>query len=772
MKKNSLKKLKKEAKKEIKKDGDEVVERERVRLQPETRNSILLVSFILLFIISVFSFFGWAGSLGNGINTALEYLFGWGKYIFLILLAIGAYIIKNPEKLKLSLANYIGIGLFILSSTGFLHLVGLSPDEAISAISEGRGGGFFGLLLSYIFEKSMGPWVAGIVLVFLFFISIMMIFDISLKKLYERGNLFGKVSEKFKEFFYKLQSNMETTGEESEETGSVTDVGDEIESVDEVSGDGFEVRKIDNQAVTKNDITNDGNNKNEQMKMFNLKKYSKVDIPIDLLESNSAKPTSGDINAKKNIIYNTLKNFGIDVEMGEIKVGPTVTQYTLKPNEGVKLSQITTLSNDLALALAAHPIRIEAPIPGKSLVGIEVPNEAVAVVKLKELLMSREFKKRKSNLTIALGKDVAGNAWVADLDPMPHLLIAGATGSGKSVCLNDVLISLLYQNTPDQLKLILVDPKRVELTGYNGIPHLLTPVINQIDKTINALRWVVSEMDRRYELLSKTGHRNITAYNQDNGNIMPYLVVAIDELADLMSTAANEVEAAIIRLAQMARAVGIHLILATQRPSVDIITGLIKANITSRIAFSVASLIDSRTILDTSGAEKLLGRGDLLYISPELSKPKRLQGAYVTDQEIERVLSYWKSKGQPDYVEDITEKIVDRTLSGNFEDMGDDELLGQAKEIVINAGKASASFLQRRLRIGYARAARLLDILEEQGVIGPGEGAKPREILITGEEKYNEEEHSGLPIENEDEEEDINGANTTPDELDEEDEKQ
>lgn len=749
MKKNSLKQLKKEAKKDIKKDGGEI--QERVKLQPETRNSIILVLLVLLFIISIFSFFGWAGALGRGIDTALEYLFGWGKYIFLVLLAMGAYFIKNPDKLKLSVANYVGIGLFVLSTTGFLHLVGLPIEEATSALKEGRGGGLFGLLLSYLFEKAMGQWVAGIVLVFLFLISILIIFDISLKKLFQGGNLFGGISEKFREFFYKLQTNMDNTSQEDEDADSETST-DEDEDVKLSEAEGFAVKKIAGQAEQKNETPIDASKKDEQMKMFNVKKYSKVDIPIDLLESSSAKPTSGDIKAKKDVIFNTLQNFGIDVEMGEIKVGPTVTQYTLKPNEGVKLSQITTLSNDLALALAAHPIRIEAPIPGKSLVGIEVPNEAVAVVKLKELLMSPDFKKRKSNLTIALGKDVAGNAWVADLDPMPHLLIAGATGSGKSVCLNDVLISLLYQNTPDQLKLILVDPKRVELTGYNGIPHLLTPVINQIDKTINALRWVVAEMDRRYELLSKTGHRNIAAYNQDNGNIMPYLVVAIDELADLMSTAANEVEAAIIRLAQMARAVGIHLILATQRPSVDIITGLIKANITSRIAFSVASLIDSRTILDTSGAEKLLGRGDLLYISPELSKPKRLQGAYVTDQEIERVLSYWKSKGQPDYIEDITEKIVDKTLAGNFEDMGDDELLGQAKEIVINAGKASASFLQRRLRIGYARAARLLDILEEQGVIGPGEGAKPREILITGEEEYNEEEHADLPVENEDEE--------------------
>jgi S-DNA-T family DNA segregation ATPase FtsK/SpoIIIE len=396
----------------------------------------------------------------------------------------------------------------------------------------------------------------------------------------------------------------------------------------------------------------------------------------------------------------------------------------------VRLAQIAALNNDLALALAAHPIRIEAPIPGKSLVGIEVPNQSVALVNLRDILSSDSFKNRKSDLTFSLGKDVSGAPWVTNLDTLPHLLIAGATGSGKSVQINGLILSLLYSNSPDDLKLILVDPKRVELSLYNDIPHLRTPVITDTTKTINALRWAVSEMDRRYQVLQNAGKRNIASYRQEVNDDMPYYVIIIDELADLMTVAAKEVEAAIIRLAQMSRAVGIHLVLATQRPSVDVITGLIKANVTARIAFSVASQTDSRTILDTSGAEKLLGKGDMLFVSAELSKPKRLQGAYVSEKEVERVTQFLKQRGKPDYLTDIVEKAAPM-VGGSMEDLGDDELMTQSREIILQTGKASTTLLQRRLRLGYARAARIMDLLEEQGFIGPGSGAKPREIYGT-----------------------------------------
>lgn len=461
----------------------------------------------------------------------------------------------------------------------------------------------------------------------------------------------------------------------------------------------------------------------------------RIDLPLDLLAANHSKPNSGDIKANKLTIQKTLENFAIPVEMGEVKVGPTVTQYTLKPADGVKLAQITGLHNDLALALAAHPIRIEAPIPGQSLVGIEIPNQQVAVVRQREILESEEFKRRKTNLTIALGKDVAGNIWLADLGKMPHLLVAGATGSGKTVMLNSIIVNLLYQNSPDDLKFILIDPKRVELHLYNDLPHLLTPVITEVSKTINALKWALSEMERRFDVLAENRKRDIESYNREMGEKMPYIIVIIDELADLMVTAPQEIETCIIRLAQMARATGIHLVLATQRPSVDIITGLIKANITARIAFSVASMTDSRTILDFSGAEKLLGRGDMLFISSELSKPKRLQGAYVSDQEIKKIVEYLRNIREPSYQEEILTKQYES------EDMGDlarDELLPQAKEVVLQANRASASLLQRRLRVGYARAARLLDLLEQQGMIGPADGAKPREVLIKKEENINQ----------------------------------
>jgi S-DNA-T family DNA segregation ATPase FtsK/SpoIIIE len=418
--------------------------------------------------------------------------------------------------------------------------------------------------------------------------------------------------------------------------------------------------------------------------------------------------------------------------MGEVNVGPTVTQYTLRPAVGIKLSQIAALQNDLALALSAHSIRMELPIPGKALVGIEVPNKSTAIVRLREVMQTNEFVNNKSKLAIALGRDVAGHPMVADLAKMPHMLIAGATGTGKSVAINSLFISLLYRNTPQDVKFIVIDPKRVELNLYNGIPHLLTPVIIENEKAVNALKWAVAEMDRRYKLLSEAGKRNITEYNEASGLPIPYVVILVDELADLMAVAQADVEAAIVRLAQMARAVGIHLVLATQRPSVDIITGLIKANITSRIAFAVASQIDSRTILDSSGAEKLLGNGDMLYTSAEFNKPKRIQGAFIGEKEVKKVVDFFKVQtGAVIYNESILEKPKRALGIPGMEGGGDDDddpLLEEATEEVKRAGKASASLLQRRLRVGYARAARILDIMEGKGIIGPGEGAKPREV--------------------------------------------
>jgi S-DNA-T family DNA segregation ATPase FtsK/SpoIIIE len=430
-----------------------------------------------------------------------------------------------------------------------------------------------------------------------------------------------------------------------------------------------------------------------------------------------------------------------------------VTRYTLKPAEGMKLSRITALSSDLALSLAAHPIRIEAPIPGKSLVGIEVPNKAAALVRLGSLMNYPDFQKSGA-LGFVLGRDVSGEPNFASIEKMPHLLVAGATGSGKSIFMHSILISLLYKNSPQTLKLVLIDPKRVELSIYEGIPHLVSPVITENKKAAGVFRWAINEMERRYETLQKAGCRDIKSYNAANASEpLPYILIAIDELADLMASFGREVEGSIVRLAQMARATGIHLLLATQRPSVEVITGLIKANITARVAFQVASQIDSRTILDTPGAEKLLGHGDLLFLSAEISKPKRIQGAFVTEEEIKRVTSFIRENNKGDEAvaassvrfdpaggsgHGVTEEqaagLVSRPQSfddfmSNDTDDGDD-LFDEALAVVAEAKKASASLLQRRLKVGYARAARLLDLMESAGYIGPGDGAKPRDVDI------------------------------------------
>jgi S-DNA-T family DNA segregation ATPase FtsK/SpoIIIE len=504
-------------------------------------------------------------------------------------------------------------------------------------------------------------------------------------------------------------------------------------NIKEESNEDIDEFTLENKKKLKLDLkTKKLSDEDEEVDTVSIKKPSNwKPYSIDLLDKQTSLPTSGNINKNVDVIRSTFENFGINVSMEGVNIGPTVTQYTLRPAEGVKLSKIIALQNDLALALASHPIRIEAPIPGKSLVGIEVPNQNVAIVRFKEMLESDDFVNRKSSLSMPLGRDVSGKIVVSNLLKMPHLLISGATGSGKSICLNSIILSFLYQNSPDELRFILVDPKKVEMTSYNGIPHLLTPVVTEVDKTINSLKWLVAEMERRLKLFSERGSRDIASYNQKlRDKKLPYIVLIIDELADLMAVAANDVEACIVRLAQMSRAAGIHLILATQRPSVNVITGLIKANIISRIAFAVASQIDSRTILDMAGAEKLLGNGDMLYIDSEIGKPKRIQGVYVSEKEIRNITGYIKEQGEPEYKEEILEKKSTLSGSGLSSDDIEDDLYDDAKTIIIQAGKASASFLQRRLRIGYARAARLLDILEDQGIVGPSNGAKPREILL------------------------------------------
>jgi S-DNA-T family DNA segregation ATPase FtsK/SpoIIIE len=457
--------------------------------------------------------------------------------------------------------------------------------------------------------------------------------------------------------------------------------------------------------------------------------------PLSLLSTDKGgKADRGDIKENAAIIESTLDSFGIRAKVAEVNGGPAITQYAIKIAEGTKLSKIKALTTDLALALAAPTgqIRIEAPIPGRNLVGIEIPNRSPEYVTLFEILNHPDMKKEKSRLAVGLGLGVSGAPAMADIKKMPHVLVAGSTGSGKSVCINTIITTLLFRNSPQELRFIMVDPKRVELTGYNGIPHLLTPVITDTERVISALQWATKEMDRRYKMFAEVGARNIEDYNEQSGfTAMEYIVIVIDELADIMLTAPSKVEDLIVRLAQMARATGIHLVIATQRPSVNVITGLIKANVPTRIAFNVASMIDSRVIIDSPGAEKLLGKGDMLFVPPDRPLPTRIQGTYVNNNEIKKLIDFLKASGEEpvEYKAEVTEKYLgDEDEGGSSTER--DPLFDDAVGVVIAAGKASTSYLQRRMSLGYNRAAKIMDQLERAGVIGPAEGVKPRSILI------------------------------------------
>jgi S-DNA-T family DNA segregation ATPase FtsK/SpoIIIE len=454
---------------------------------------------------------------------------------------------------------------------------------------------------------------------------------------------------------------------------------------------------------------------------------------LDLFDSPpplEARQIKEDLTNNARILEETLDDFGIAVKVTDIERGPIITRYELEPAPGVKLNRIVTLSDDIALAMKAQSVRIVAPIPGKARVGVEVPNIQSSFVYLKEVLASKEFQESDSKLTIALGKDIAGFPVVAKLDEMPHLLIAGTTGSGKTVCVNSVILSLLLKATPNELKLVMIDPKMVELAPFNGLPHLLCPVVTESKKASSALNWVVNEMEHRYRLLAEAGARNIVAYNQKENENMPYIVVLIDEFADLMVVSRDQVESAVTRLAQLSRAVGIHLVLATQRPSVDVITGVIKANLPARISFKVASKVDSRTVLDMNGADKLLGKGDMLFLRPQDAKLTRAQGTLVNDTEIERVVDFIKNQAQPVY----DENILKDQQKGGLINGEKDELYDEAVRIVIETNQASVSILQRRLRLGYTRAARIIDMMEQDGIVGPYEGSKARKLLVDREE--------------------------------------
>lgn len=669
-------------------------------VDPETRREIIAIFLLVLGVILLLATLNLAGNMGEALLTVLEKLFGFlGFFVSVAFIVIGAALLLR--RLPMRPTRFIGIVLsFVTVPSIFYPYAGVFGDLLGAPLR-----GAIGLIASFLVSLALS------------LVTLLLAADTSIAK---------------------LRGLSESTDDQAEEEDEAKDVN----------------VNVNNQGVTVFDTARKGlslafanrRRKQEESSSVPVMSTSKV-VPVstvktrdkswtlpslELLETTSTRPDPG--NVKKNVasIEKTLKDFGIAVTMSDVNVGPTVTQYTLKPAEGVKLNQITARTNDLALTLAAHPIRIEAPIPGKAAVGVEIPNKEKAIVSLKEILATDEFKKEKSNLALALGRDVAGLPVVIDLGKAPHMLIAGATGSGKSVAINTLLISLLYQNAPADLRLLLVDPKRVEFIMYNDIPHLLCPVITEPEKTISALKWAVAEMERRYVVLEKYRQRNISEFNTINAeDHLPYIIIVIDELADLMVQAAKEVEDSIVRLAQKARAVGMHLIVATQRPSVDVITGLIKANITTRIAFAVASQIDSRTILDQAGAERLLGNGDMLYQSSDSPQPRRVQGVFASSKEVDGVTSFLRDAGPAEYKEEI---LTFRAHKNSGLSAGDgainDEMYDEAKDLVMQAGKASASLLQRRLRVGYSRAARLLDIMEEQGIVGPQDGAKPREVLV------------------------------------------
>ncbi len=676
-----------------------------VELHPDIRRIIWIVVLFGAGLLTVLAAAGQAGPVGGWFYRSFETLFGIGYYLIPLVCFLVAGSLFAPERTRLVGVTIVGAVVFVLSGLGFIDIVW--PAR----------GGWIGKIVGALeipFGMTASLVIVGVLIVISFLATVNRPFTLSL----------------FSRLTHLRDARDPKVAIQEVEDAPLPPEPEEEKPVSPRRG-----------AAKAKERADEDDEELVPTKQRPIKNY--VAPPLSLLASSVEKPTAGDLQANANIIKRTLDSFGIPVEMGEINVGPTVTRYTLKPAEGVKISRITTLSSDLALALAAHPIRIEAPIPGKSLVGIEVPNKAAAVVRLGSLFLYPEFQKGGS-LSFALGRNVQGEPVFPDIEKMPHLLVAGATGSGKSIAIHSLILSLLFKNSPEMLSFIMIDPKRVELSIYDKLPHLIAPVVTDNKHAIGALRWVIKEMDRRYEVLLGAGSRDVKSYNKSASEPLPFIVVVIDELADLMQTYGREVEGSIIRLAQMARATGIHLIVSTQRPSVEVITGLIKANITTRIALQVASQIDSRTILDTAGAEKLLGRGDLLLISSDLSKPRRIQGSFVTEEEIKAVASFIREHNDAredaisiEAVNGETPRLDVDAAQNLFEELSgdddDDAMYVQAVELVRVAGKASASLLQRRLKVGYARAARLLDMMEERGVIGPGDGAKPREVYESGE---------------------------------------
>lgn len=692
-----------------------------------------------------------------------------------------------------------------LTFTEHIKTVWSAGDKVAEAV---KGGGVFGALLSHPLGAAFGKTPAAITLIILIFVFVMIITGTTLVSFFKAVAKPVKAVSEQAENAYKLRNDREEPSPLPEEDNNgkkpkikvvkgfnpdipVDDIPEKRKKK-ELTPDEMQKKVVDTyyDKVTedKTEISEQPEEKqsdidnaieaakaeSEPEHIENNEKAEKIEVdfdkekevvaeaialqgsdfkykfpPIDLLNQNphsNAKALAAELDNTAERLVATLKSFGVETRIVDISRGPTVTRYELQPCAGVKISKITGLADDIALSLAAAGVRIEAPIPNKAAVGIEVPNKTSSVVSIREIIESPAFNASRSKLTVAMGKDIGGNVVVTDIAKMPHGLIAGATGSGKSVCINSFIMSILYKATPEDVKLLMIDPKVVELGVYNGIPHLLIPVVTEPRKAAGALGWAVSEMEKRYQMFADRCVRDIAGYNKlvdtlkDEPEVkkMPHIVIIIDELADLMMTAPREVEDSINRIAAKARAAGIHLLIATQRPSVNVVTGVIKANIPTRIAFAVSSQIDSRTILDSSGAEKLLGRGDMLFSPVGSAKPKRLQGCFVSDEEVEKVVEFVKKSGNADYDDDIIVEIErkaaieEQKRTGLEEDAPDDDpMLDEAIKVVVEQGMASTSLLQRKLKLGYARAARIVDEMEQRGVVGPYEGSKPRKVLIT-----------------------------------------
>jgi len=678
-----------------------------------------------LILIAFFLFLGGldvGGILPVRLFEGMSWLFGFAAYFSPVILIYLAIVKFREEEHIIPFGKILG-GIMVMVSMAAVFHVFVSPDKSAQLANEATFGGQTGRYVNSAVLSALSTGTAFVLYMLLMLVSFLFTFSIAPKR--------------FVTFIINLLKRKDRDTDLSElktHIGERIDVKENVPVEHHTRGELEASTKLSSFKNTAQKLT-----PAEDHTALTVQSDPNWQFPgIDLLNQKQDKADAGDVQGNADTIRETLRNFKIDVEMEGANVGPRVTQFTLRPPNGVKLQRITALDSNIALDLAARSIRIEAPIPGKKAVGIEVPNVRAATVRIASILSSDEWQKLNSPLGFTVGKDIAGSAITGSLEKMPHLLIAGQTGSGKSVMINSLLTSLLYRNSPSDLKLILVDPKQVELTPYNDVPHLLTPVITEPEKCISALKWSVAEMERRLRAFADAGKRNIAEYNSaQTGEAMPYIVIVIDELADLMMVAARDVESLVVRIAQKSRAAGIHLVLATQRPSVDVITGLIKANIPARIAFTVASQIDSRTIIDMAGAEKLLGTGDMLFLTSDMPKPIRVQGALITHAETIKVTDFLRMQQPASYDDEVVSQPVQLNGKGgivvghSLNDEVDDTAWEDAVRVVVEHKKASTSYLQRRLRIGYSRAARLIETMEEQGIVGPADGARPREVLVS-----------------------------------------